>query len=43
MRFQDFYRLLYGSIAKLSVRYQFSRPIMFPIYLISILLMLGNF
>lgn len=32
-------RILKGSLAKLSIRYQFFRPIMFPIYLISFILL----
>jgi K+-transporting ATPase ATPase B chain len=35
-------RVLLGSIEKLSPTYQFYRPIMFPIYLISVLLLLGE-
>ena len=38
----SFLRLLGGTIAKLSPHYQFFRPIMFPIYLVSIILLLGN-
>lgn len=36
------WRLLGGTIVKLAPQYQFFRPIMFPIYLMSILLLLGN-
>jgi K+-transporting ATPase ATPase B chain len=40
--FQELKRVTWGSLQKLSPRYQFFRPIMFPIYLISILLLVGN-
>ena len=35
-------RLIGGTIIKLSPQYQFFRPIMFPIYLITIFLLCGN-
>lgn len=36
------WRLFCGTVLKLAPQYQFFRPIMFPIYLVSILLLLGN-
>jgi K+-transporting ATPase ATPase B chain len=36
------YRLIWGSLIKLTPWYQFHRPIMFPIYLVTLLLIAGN-
>lgn len=40
--FKASWRLLSGTFVKLAPQYQFFRPIMFPIYLVSLLLLLGN-
>lgn len=40
--FREWMRVMWGSFVKLSPHYQLFRPIMFPIYVISILLMMGN-
>jgi K+-transporting ATPase ATPase B chain len=42
MNFKDTSRILLGGFYKLAPQYQFFRPIMFPIYVISMLLILGN-
>lgn len=41
--FRGWPRVIWGSVQKLSPYYQFFRPIMFPIYVISILLIMANF